>query len=145
MIEPWDGTDFSGSKLAAYCGRQLITYRRDDKPGIPWPGLIDLPGGGREAGEDPLATGLRELGEEFSLWLPPARITWARPFPSLRAGEGVGWFLALPITPDEVAAISFGDEGQCWQMLDVVDFLAATDAVGSLQARVRLWMKDEVL
>lgn len=45
---------FSGAKIALLCDGQLLTYQRDDKPGIPWPGLWDLPGGGRESDESPL-------------------------------------------------------------------------------------------
>jgi 8-oxo-dGTP diphosphatase len=65
VIIPWDGADFAGAKLAALVDGHILTYRRDHKPGIPWPGLIDLPGGGREGDESPSACVLRELQEEF--------------------------------------------------------------------------------
>ena len=85
MITPWDGADFAGAKLAALVDGHILTYRRDNKPGIPWPGLIDLPGGGREGDESPALCALRELHEEFGLHLPEQRIWWARPFPTARA------------------------------------------------------------
>src|SRR5690606_34782771 len=46
-----DSEAFSGAKIALVCGGRLVTYQRDAKPSIPWPGLWDLPGGGREGVE----------------------------------------------------------------------------------------------
>lgn len=138
MIIPWDGQDFAGAKLAALVDGHILTYRRDHKPGIPWPGCIDLPGGGREGDESPAMCVLRELHEEFGLHLPEQRLWWARPFPSLHPPGGTGWFLAAAITLDEVAAIRFGDEGHSPQLLGVAEFLAASDAIAPLQKRLRL-------
>jgi 8-oxo-dGTP diphosphatase len=115
VITPWDGADFAGAKLAALVDGHILTYRRDNKPGIPWPGLIDLPGGGREGDESPALCALRELHEEFGLHLPEQRIWWARPFPAMDARSSslgrTGWFLAAAITRSEVNAIRFGTEG----------------------------------
>ncbi|MCO6425117.1 hypothetical protein GOB91_08335 [Sinorhizobium meliloti] len=44
----WNGPAFTGSKIALIVGGGLITYKRDQKPDIPFPGMWDLPGGGRE-------------------------------------------------------------------------------------------------
>ena len=138
MIHPWDGNDFAGAKLAALIDGRILTYRRDNKPGIPWPGLIDLPGGGREGDESPALCALRELYEEFGIILPEARIWWARPFPAMDAPGRSGWFLAATLTPAEVAAIRFGDEGHSPYLMPVADFLVATDAIPPLQARLQL-------
>ncbi|WP_341907693.1 NUDIX hydrolase [Sandarakinorhabdus limnophila] len=138
MITPWDGADFAGAKLAALVDGHILTYRRDMKPGIPWPGMIDLPGGGREGDESPAACVLRELHEEFGLRLPESRLWWARPFPSLHPVGGTGWFLAAAITRGEVNAIRFGDEGHSPQLLGLDAFLAASDAIAPLQQRLRL-------
>ncbi|MFZ4382031.1 MAG: NUDIX domain-containing protein [Sandarakinorhabdus sp.] len=116
---------------------RILVYRRDDKPGIPWPGLIDLPGGGREGAESPAQCALRELHEEFGLGLPERRIIWARPFPSMHPPGRSGWLLALQLAAAEVAAIRFGDEGRDPQLLEIDAFLAAPDAVAPLQDRVR--------
>lgn len=51
-----DGEAFCGAKIALVCGDRLVAYRRDAKPSIPWPGLWDLPGGGREGEEMPVAS-----------------------------------------------------------------------------------------
>jgi hypothetical protein len=57
----WDGTGFGGTKIALLCGDHAVVYLRDDKPGIPFPGMWDLPGGGREGNEGPIECGIREV------------------------------------------------------------------------------------
>ncbi|WP_234357182.1 NUDIX domain-containing protein [Streptomyces sp. NBRC 110028] len=47
--------------------REVILQLRDEKPGIGWPGYWSLPGGGREPGETPINTILRELKEETGI------------------------------------------------------------------------------
>lgn len=138
MIQRWDGSDFAGAKLAALVDGHILTYRRDMKPGIPWPGLIDLPGGGREGDESPAACALRELHEEFGLCLPESRLWWARPFPSMHPPGRIGWFLAAHLTRADITAIRFGDEGHSPQLLALGAFLAAEDAIRPLQQRLRL-------
>ncbi len=138
MITAWDGAPFAGAKLACLLDGHILTYRRDDKPTIPWPGLIDLPGGGREGAESPAACGLRELHEEFGLLVPESRIWWARPLPSLHPQGATGWFLALTLTAADVAAIRFGNEGHSPQLLGIPAFLAAPDAIPALQGRLKL-------
>ena len=136
-----DGKPFSGAKVALTCGDRLVVYRRDDKPTIPWPGLWDLPGGGREGAEAPEACVLREVEEEFGLVLRAARITWRRSYPSLTEPGQLAWFFAAPITEAEVAAISFGEEGQYWTMMSCADFLVLPDALPQLQDRLRDYLK----
>jgi 8-oxo-dGTP diphosphatase len=136
VITPWDGADFAGAKLAALIDGRILTYRRDVKPGLHWPGLLDLPGGGREGDESPAACALRELHEEFGLALPESRLWWAQPFPSISVPGRTGWFLALHLGTADVADIRFGNEGRDPQLLEISAFLAATDAVPPLQQRL---------
>jgi len=68
------GLDFVGAKAALICGDRVLTYLRDDKPGLPWRGMWDLPGGGREGDETAEACLLREVEEEFGLRLLPDRL-----------------------------------------------------------------------
>jgi 8-oxo-dGTP diphosphatase len=138
LITSWDGGDFAGAKLAAMIDGQILTYRRDMKPGIPWPGHIDLPGGGREGDESPAQCGLRELHEEFGIRLGEPRIVWARAFTSVDAPGRTSWFLAAHVTAAEVAAIRFGDEGHSPQLIGIGAFLADAQAVPPLKARLRL-------
>ena len=55
----------------------------------------------------------------------------------------IGWLLALQLDASELAAIRFGDEGRDPQLLEIGAFLAAPDAVGPLQDRVRRLLDDQ--
>ena len=134
--------DFVGAKAALLCGDALLTYLRDDKPRLPWPAMWDLPGGGREGDETAEACLLRELHEEFGLMLPPERLIWRKTWPSMIDAARPSVFFAGRITPDEIAAIRFGDEGQYWQMMPVADYLAHPQAIPELQRRLAVALPD---
>ena len=124
-------TDFLGAKIALICGDQLVAYRRDDKPDIPFPGFWDLPGGGREGAESPLQCAFRETWEEFGLRLDADQICWERRY-AHSSGLPPSWFFVAKIEPAHVASIIFGDEGQYWRMMPVSEFLALADATPNL-------------
>ena len=128
--------DFVGAKLVLVQGADLLTYLRDEKPGLPWAGQWDLPGGGREGGETAEACVLRELEEEFGLRLGPERLEWRRVWPSMMDAARLSVFFAGRILVAEVAAIRFGDEGQYWRMMPVAEFLAHDRAIPEMQRRV---------
>ena len=134
--------DFVGCKLALIHETLILTYLRDDKPGLNWANLWDLPGGGREGDETPQACVLRELHEEFGLHLSPSRLIWHRTWPSMLDETRPSHFFAGRITPAEIAAIRFGDEGQHWQMMATATFLAHPQAVPELQRRTRIALTD---
>lgn len=127
--------DFVGAKAAFFCGASVLTYLRDDLPGLGWAGHWDLPGGGREGSESPGACLLRELYEEFGLQLPPDRLIWQRVFPAMSDPARLSVFFAGRISRDEISGIRFGDEGQGWEMMPVPRFLAHSRAVPELQRR----------
>jgi len=133
---------FAGAKLLLRSGGEVLTYLRDDKPGLGWAGRWDLPGGGREGQESPEACVLRELEEEFGLRLGLERLLWRRAFPAVDAPGDIGWFFAGRVTADEVAAIRFGDEGQFWRMMPLGDWLAHPEAIPQLQARSRIALAE---
>lgn len=129
--------DFTGCKLVLVCGDALLTYLRDDRPGLPWPGMWDLPGGGREGDETPEACVLRELAEEFGLHLGMERLERRRVWPSVLDPGRRSVFFAGRICEAEIAAIRFGSEGQHWRMMAVAEYLAHPLGVPALQRRVR--------
>lgn len=100
--------DFVGCKAALLCGDALLTYLRDDKPGLPWPGHWDLPGGGREGAETPEDCLLRELHEEFGLILPPDRLVFRRVWPSMMDSARASVFLrgASPLPKSTRSALA---------------------------------------
>ena len=126
---------FVGCKLALNNGPLILTYLRDDTPGLNWANMWDLPGGGREGDETPEDCVLRELHEEFGLHLPAARLVWQRVWPSMMDETRPSHFFAGRITAREIAAITFGDEGQHWQMMPTATFLTHPAAVPELQRR----------
>ena len=116
----------------------ILCYQRDDFAHIPWPGMWDLPGGGREGDETAEACVLRELAEEFGLALGPERLIWRRKLPAMLDVRQSSWFFTARIEAAEIAAIRFGDEGQHWRMMPVGRFMAHPLAVPELQRRVGL-------
>ncbi|WP_200908605.1 NUDIX domain-containing protein [Caballeronia mineralivorans] len=71
---------FSGSKIALFNDTKILIYRRDNKPNIPFPGLWNLPGSGREGAETPEECVCREVLEEFGISIPAHRISWSKSY-----------------------------------------------------------------
>lgn len=137
MFEPWDGAPFKGAKAALVHMDTLVVLRRDAHEGLPWPGHLDLPGGGRDGDESPVDCVRRESVEEVSLILPNQRFHFAQSHP--RPNGQRSWFLAAEITEQESHSLVLGDEGQaCW-MMPIADFLSAEDAVPYLQDWLRAY------
>ena len=136
MTGPAGEFDFVGAKAAFLCDGRLLVYLRDDRPGLPWPAMLDLPGGGREGAESPETCLLRELEEEFGLRLPASRLIYRRVWPAGR-GDGQGVFFAGRLSPDEIVAIRFGSEGQWWRMMPVAEFLAHPATIPWLVPRLQ--------
>lgn len=130
--------DFTGAKAALFCGASVLVYLRDRKPGLRWPGLWDLPGGGREGVESPEDCLLRELHEEFGLRLPAERLVWRRVFPSMVEAGKESVFFGGWLSRSEVGAVRFGDEGQGWELMPVEAFLGHSGAVPEMQRRVEI-------
>ena len=134
--------NFAGAKLLLIDAGAVLTYLRDDRPGLPWAGLWDLPGGGREGEESPADCALRELEEEFGLRIGAERLVWGRAFPGLTDPGRPGWFFAGRVAPEEIAAIRFGHEGQHWRMMPLAEWLEHPGAVAPLQARSGLALAE---
>lgn len=134
---------FSGAKIALLCEGQLLTYVRDNKPDIPWPGQWDLPGGEREGEETPLQCALRETHEEFGLTIPPAAIVWEREYSSLTDINTVTWFYVAQLPAGAFDNVVFGDEGERWEVMPVEQYLALEDAMDHLQIRLREYLEED--
>ncbi|MBC7506808.1 MAG: NUDIX hydrolase, partial [Sandarakinorhabdus sp.] len=105
-------------------------------------GMIDLPGGGREADETPAQCVLRELAEEFGITLPAERLHYHRSY-LLGDRVTVSHFFAAYLTEAEVAAVQFGDEGQDWALMPAADFVADANAVPRLRDWVAAYLTAE--
>ncbi len=125
---------FRGAKAGLICGPRLVVLRRDNDPRIPFPGMIDLPGGGREGAESPAECAARETWEETGLKLDPARFLAAREYERRGLPD---WFFLVILDVAETADLRLGDEGQAVWLMDTGTFLAAPDAVPHLQFRLR--------
>ena len=135
--------EFSGCKIALICDDKLLTILRDDISTIPWPNMWELPGGGREGEETPFECVQREVLEELGLKLEEADILWVKKYQGMLNPDKISIFMVGTITQEEFASISFGDEGQAYQMMDVSQFLADKKVIPQLQERVRGYMEDK--
>lgn len=140
----WDGTAFSGTKVALIHDGHILAYLRDDKPDIPFRGMWDLPGGGREGDEGPIACGLREVEEEFGLRLDPSDVILIEQHASSSGGLDT-CFCAMSLGDDDVARIRFGNEGQCWELMPLLDFVRHEKAVPQLKDRLRAAMETGII
>lgn len=130
--------DYVGAKVALFCKDQVLCYLRDNKPGLRWAAMWDLPGGGREDNELPEACLLRELDEEFGLQFTQNRLIWRRVFQSITDASRPSVFFAGRISQAEIATIRFGDEGQGWAMMGVSDYVAHPNGIPEMQRRTAL-------
>ena len=129
-----DNREFAGAKLALFIGARLLVIRRDDRPDIPWPGYLDLPGGGREPGETAEACILRETREETGLLLTAEHLIWARFYPE---DPTPAWFFAAHLPSRAERDVVFGEEGQGWALMEPQTYVDSAEAVPHFRLRVR--------
>ena len=133
--------EFSGCKIALLCDDKLLTILRDDKASIPYPNMWELPGGGREGEETPFECVQREVFEELSLKLEETDIVWAKEYQGMLVPDKTSIFMVGTITQEEFASITFGDEGQAYQMMDVSQFLSDDKVIPQLKDRLRDYLE----
>ena len=136
--------DFTGCKIALFCGDKLLTILRDDKENIPWPNLWELPGGGREGNESPFECVAREVYEELSIQLLKDDIVWSWIYPSMLDENRNSVFLVGKLTQEQFNSIVFGDEGQGYKLVRLEEFLASDRVVPQLQERVRDYVEESL-
>jgi 8-oxo-dGTP diphosphatase len=131
------GQGFAGAKLALFLGADLAVILRDDRPDIPWPGRLDLPGGGRDGTETPAACALRETHEELGLVIDPGALRWGQRF---IGAAGPVWFFAAHLDAGRARDVVFGDEGQEWRLMPPAAYLSDPLAIPHFQDRLRLYL-----
>jgi 8-oxo-dGTP diphosphatase len=129
----WSGQSFSGSKIALILDDAIVAYKRDEKPDIPFPGMWDLPGGGREGIESPVDCAIREVHEEFGVELLPSHIRWEKGYAGRNLDSLPTYFLVAPITPEHLKTVVFGSEGQCWRVMPIIEFLGHPTVISFLE------------
>ncbi len=133
--------DFHGAKVALFVGDEILVYRRDDKPDIPFPDMLDLPGGGREEAESGVECVVRETHEEFGITIDSDELTFVHAYPNWRGEGKQALFFVGHLTQQQLNNIVFGDEGQNWMMMPVGEFLNSSLAVPHLQLRLRQYLE----
>ena len=136
-------SDFTGCKIALFCGDKLLTILRDDKSNIPYPNTWELPGGGREGDESPFECVAREVYEELGINLTEDCLLWSKVYPSMIFEGKESVFLVGQLTQDQFDSIVFGDEGQGYKLMSTEEFLGSDKVVPQLQDRVRDYL-DEI-
>lgn len=137
-----NGGAFSGTKIALICETSLIAYLRDQKESIPFPGMWDLPGGGREGEEGPIECALREVEEEFGLRIEPERVEKLTRYGSSSPSGLDTYFCIAKVEPDEIERVQFGEEGQRWSLMAIEAFIQHEGAIPHLQKRLAQLLGD---
>ena len=135
-------SDFTGCKIALFCGDKLLTILRDDKSNIPYPNTWELPGGGREGDESPFECVAREVYEELGIHLIEECLLWSKVYPSMLFEGKESVFLVGKLRQEQFDSIIFGDEGQGYKLMSIEEFLRSDKVVPQLQDRVRDYMEE---
>ncbi len=135
-------SDFTGCKIALFCGDKILTILRDDKTSIPWPNMWELPGGGREGDESPFECVAREVYEELGIHLTEDFLLWSKVYPSMLFEGKESVFLVGKLRQEQFDSIVFGDEGQSYKLMSIDEFLGSDKVVPQLQDRVRDYMEE---
>ena len=134
--------DFTGCKIALFCGDKLLTILRDDKSNIPYPNTWELPGGGREGDESPFECVAREVYEELGIHLIEECLLWSKVYPSMLFEGKESVFLVGKLRQEQFDSIVFGDEGQGYKLMSIEEFLSSDKVVPQLQDRVRDYLEE---
>lgn len=134
-------SDFTGCKIALFCGDKLLTILRDNKSDIPYPNTWELPGGGREGDESPFECVAREVYEELGIHLTEDCLLWSKVYPSMLFEGKESVFLVGKLAQEQFDKIVFGDEGQGYKLMSIEEFLSSDKVVPQLQDRLKDYLK----
>lgn len=104
----------SSSGALIKCGKELILYKRDNKPNIPHPGMLGIIGGVVESslGETAGEALRREIKEELNIDIDPSQIKYLG---TLEAGDDqthIKHISLVEITPEQKRVMRKGEEGK---------------------------------
>ena len=117
---------------------RVLAVLRDADAGIPYPGMWDLPGGGREGAESAVDCAVRECLEETGLRVCRDQVVWQKE----HVGQGRRqWFLVARV--ERAAGLRLGDEGQALRWFGVEEFSEMGGAIAHLRARLREYLEAE--
>ena len=139
-----DILDFTGCKIALFCGDKLLTILRDDKTTIPWPNMWELPGGGREGNENPFECAAREVHEELGIHLNEDCLLRSKVYPSMLYEGRQSVFMVGQLSQEQFGNIIFGDEGQAYKLMNIEEFLTSSQVVPQLQGRLRDYLEESL-
>jgi 8-oxo-dGTP diphosphatase len=134
-------TDFGGVKVALLLDGHVLSMQRDQKPGLRYASMWDLPGGGREGQETPLQTATREIQEELGFVLDASALRWSKAYPPSDDSNLPTHFMAFAITQAIVDTIVFGTEGQRWQLYTLDDFMQSDQVIPFLKSRLATYRR----
>lgn len=134
--------DFSGANIAFLTDDSILVILRDDSVNIPFPNMWDLPGGGRENNETPFECLKREAFEELNIMISEEDIVWSRFYDGTANPDKVSFFAVSRIDEDQLDNIRLGDEGQCYRLMSIEEFLNNPAVIPSLSNRLMDYMMD---
>jgi len=126
-------TSFDGVKVALRCGNSIVVIQRDNKPGLRFAGMWDLPGGGRESNETPFECAAREVVEELHISIKPTSIAWQKLHPAMHDPSLHAYFIVAIIKKSDVDGIIFGNEGQGWRLMPIDNFMRDPNVIEDLK------------
>ena len=144
-LERMENSKFSGAKVAVLVRGQVLALLRDDTPGLPYPGMWDLPGGGRELRETPVECAMRETFEETGLRINPGCVVWERAYARAHPGLSPTWFMVAEPGWLALPPLRLGDEGQEVRWMPLHDYLTLSGAIVHLQDRLRDFLAEKEL
>lgn len=136
---------FTGVKLALINTSQVVGILRDNNPDISFPNMWDVTGGERDNNELPVACAFREANEELNLVLKEDAIIWCREYDHLGESSPGGYFMVACVTDKQLSEIRLGNEGQCFKLHDMDDFIKLQNVVPFVKERLVDYMRENGL
>ena len=83
----------------------------------------------------------REVHEELGIHLDEDCLLWSKIYPSVIFKDKQSVFMVGQLRQEQFDNITFGDEGQAYNLMPVEEFLNSKQAVPQLQERLKDYLK----